>query len=179
GENVVHLGESGCPPLLGLEKATVGFSDNCSEPTSSVINYVAGNDELTRVMLSFRGAADVSGTGFGDPVAGTFRIKGTNLPADESIQRALQQTVDYLVQKRKTVWLILQVPELGFTVAECVGRPFSFEQRLRTPCAVPKDAVVIRQAKYRRIVDEVKQRQPALKTFDPLPFLCDETWCYA
>src|SRR5262249_15608489 len=29
GENVVHLGESGCPPLLGIERVLPGGRDTC------------------------------------------------------------------------------------------------------------------------------------------------------
>jgi hypothetical protein len=71
------------------------------------------------------------------------------------------------------------VPELGFSVDECAGRPVSFEHRVRTPCAVPAADVVERQAVYRRIVEDVRQQQPALHVFDPTRSLCDERWCYA
>jgi hypothetical protein len=71
------------------------------------------------------------------------------------------------------------VPELGFKVEEYAGRSVRFEHRIRTPCAVPRAEVVARQAVYRRIVDEVRREQPALRVFDPLPVLCDERWCHA
>jgi len=49
----------------------------------------------------------------------------------------------------------VQVPELGFPLDQCAGRPVSFSNHVRTPCAVPKADVVQRQAEYRRIVDDV------------------------
>jgi len=139
--------------------------------------------EIRRVVLSFRGAFDVSGTGFrlpddaGAPI--TFRAAGTTLPAIESIRAALARTVGFLLDHGKTVWLLLQVPELGFKVEECAGRPVSVEHHIRTPCAVAAADVAARQAPYRRIVDEVRQQQPALEVFDPMPSLCDERWCHA
>jgi len=39
--------------------------------------------------------------------------------------------------------------------------------------------VLARQAPYRAIVDEVRQCVPALRVFDPLPYLCDDRFCFA
>jgi hypothetical protein len=181
-ENVVHLGESGCPPLLDVERFLFGAHDMCHDANNSVIAFVANNNDLTRVILSFRGVVDVTGTGFGEPESGlqfTFKASGTDLSPGESMRRALERTVERLLRSDKTVWLLLQVPELDFHVEECIGRPVSFGNRIRTPCAVPKTEVVERQAAYRQIVSGVQRKYPALHIFDPLPSLCDERWCYA
>jgi hypothetical protein len=181
-ETVVHLGESGCPPLFDIERTTAGTADICRQANSSVLNYVASHDDLTRVILSFRGAFDVSGAGFGQSETSariTFKAAGTALPPADSIRAALARTIEFLLGRHKTVWLLLQVPELSFSVDECAGRPVSFEHRVRTPCAVPAADVVERQAVYRRIVDDVRRQQPALHVFDPTRSLCDERWCYA
>jgi peptidoglycan/LPS O-acetylase OafA/YrhL len=181
-ENVVHLGQSGCPPLLDVERSSYGTHDTCHDANNSVIAFVLNNNDLTRVILSFRGVVDVTGTGFGDPESGlqfTFKVSGTDLSPGESMLQALGRTVGLLLRSNKTVWLLLQVPELDFRVEECIGRPFSFGNRIRTPCAVPKTKVIERQAAYRQIVSDVQRKHPALHVFDPLPFLCDEQWCYA
>jgi peptidoglycan/LPS O-acetylase OafA/YrhL len=181
-ETVVHLGESGCPPLFGIERVAGGASDICRTPNQSVLNFVAGRSDLTRIILSFRGAFDVAGTGFGQEDSGariTFRTAGTSQAAPDSIRDALVRTVNFLVGRNKEVWLLLQVPELGFDVEQCAGRPVSFEHHVRTPCAVPLADVVARQAAYRRIVDDVRREQPALHVFDPMPSLCDQRWCNA
>ncbi len=182
GENVVHLGESGCPPLLDVERFLNGQRDTCRAANNSVLDYVGKTGDLSKVVLSFRGAATVSGKVFGT-VEGdqrvVFRIAGTSLSPEDSMRVALERTVDYLVQKHKQVWLILQVPELGFDIRECAGRPFSFEQKIRNPCAVPKADVLGRQALYRQIVSEVRQKIPSLQVFDPLQYLCDERSCSA
>jgi hypothetical protein len=95
------------------------------------------------------------------------------------MKQALERTVGLLLRSNRTVWLLLQVPELNFNIEECVGRPFSVENKIRTPCAVPKAEVIERQAAYRQVVSEVQQKLPALHVFDPLPLLCDKQWCYA
>jgi SGNH domain-containing protein len=120
-------------------------------------------------VLSFRGAFEMSGA---------YTLAGTTLGPQESMARALNRTVDYLLQQGKEVWLILQVPELDFDVTECIGRPVTFEQHHRTPCAVPHDAVLRAQAPFRALVGDLQQRMPTLKVFDPLTALCDSEWCY-
>ncbi len=180
-QTVVHLGESGCPPLFDVERSVFGAADTCRAANSSVLNLVASIPALSTVVLSFRGAADVSGPLGGDAAAAphiTFRAAGSTLSPAESMHAALDRTIDLLLARNKTVWLLLQVPELGFPLDQCAGRPISFSNHVRTPCAVPRDDVVQRQAEYRRIVDDVRRAHPALHVFDPMPYLCDSRWCY-
>jgi hypothetical protein len=68
---------------------------------------------------------------------------------------------------------------MRFNLAQCFPRPFSFEKRIRTPCAVKRSDVLARQAGFRRAVQQVQQQIPSLRVFDPLPYLCDDQWCYA
>jgi peptidoglycan/LPS O-acetylase OafA/YrhL len=170
GENVVHLGWSGCPPLLGIERLGVARRDSCTEANGSMLAFVAGRAAISHVLLSFRGVKEV---------AGGYTLAGTDTPSDVAIRQALEQTVDFLLAHGKQVGLILQVPELPFDPSQCVGRPFSFERHLRTPCAVPKAEVTASQAAYRAIVAAVQQRTPALVVFDPLPLMCDDRLCWA
>jgi hypothetical protein len=180
GENVVHLGESGCPPLWDIERLSSGQADTCHSANPSVLDYVGKNDDITRVILSFRGVYDVRGTGYGAEKFGVwYGIPGTALSAEAAIKQALEHTVDYLLKRGKKVSLILEVPELSFDIAECVGRPFSFASNMRTPCAEPRAAVLERQASYRKMVDEIRHSLPALTVFDPMPFLCNDRWCDA
>jgi hypothetical protein len=178
GENVVHLGHSGCPPLFDIERFTVGGHDTCRTISNSLMTYVASNPDIKRVVLSFKGAVYVTGRGW-DIDDLVFRAAGTALPPEESMRDALQRTVEQMIAHQKEVWLILQVPEMRFNLAQCFPRPFSFEKRIRTPCAVGRNDVVARQAGFRRAVQQVQQQIPSLRVFDPLPYLCDNQWCYA
>jgi SGNH domain (fused to AT3 domains) len=183
GEGVVHFGDSGCPPLFDIERYEEGRRFSCRADYTAVLHYVGARGEFSRVMLAFRGVYDVTGTGYGrlDNEEGfsSYRIAGTELSPPESIGRALLQTVEYFRDRHREVWLMLQVPELGFRLDECIGRPFSFNRALRSPCAVSRADVDARQASYRQIVATVQQHVPELHVFDPLPRLCDARWCYA
>jgi hypothetical protein len=122
------------------------------------------------VILSFAGVAQI---------AADYRIAGTSLSAEESMRRAVQQTVEYFLATHKQVWLILQVPEIDFDITECAGRPFTFEPHASVPCAMARTDVIDRQSKFRAVLDETKQRFPAFRVFDPTPFMCGEQWCPA
>jgi hypothetical protein len=180
GENVVHLGQSGCPPLFDIERITPYTPDRC-EANTSVLEHVGGNTDLTRVLLAFRGAADVTERGFApfDNPEIRIRLKGTSFGAADAVRHSLSRTVEYFLARGKSVWLLLHVPELDFMVDECAGRPFSFEHHVRSPCGVLKARVIERQATYRAIVDDVRRHLPGLNVFDPLPSLCDDQWCLA
>jgi hypothetical protein len=83
------------------------------------------------------------------------------------------------VANGKRVTLILPVPRMTFDLDECVGRPFSFEQRpLRAPCAVPLDQVMAVQHGFREFVGRLQQKLP-ITVLDPLPFLCHDGSCAA
>jgi hypothetical protein len=120
------------------------------------------------VILSFAGVAQI---------AADYRIAGTSLSAEESMRRALPQTVEYFLTRNKQVWLILQVPEIDFDITECAGRPFTFETHGRVRCAMAKADVIERQRTFRAVLDETKQRFPSFRVFDPTPFMCGEQWC--
>ena len=183
GEGTVHLGHSGCPPLQDLmriadnrlgEAGSAGPVDTCREADNSVLDFLEQDAAITRVILSFNGARPLAG---GDQQ--TTMLAGTLLPPDESVRIALERTAQRLLKSGKDVWLIVQVPELGFHPAECVKRPFSVSGTIRTPCAVPRAAADARQATYRRVVESVRADVPGLKIFDPWTILCDAEWCHA
>lgn len=183
GEGTVHLGHSGCPPLQDLmrisdnrlgEAGSAGPVDTCREADNSVLDFLERDAAIRRVVISFNGARPLAG---GDQQ--TTMVAGTLLPPDESVRVALERTAQRLLKAGKDVWLIVQVPELGFHPAECVKRPFSVSGAIRTPCAVPRVQAEEKQALYRRVVDTVHADVPGLKIFDPWTILCDAEWCHA
>src|SRR5262249_41206836 len=97
--------------------------------------------------------------------------------AEGSIELALERTISYLEEQRKRIWLVLQVPEVDFSIDECLGRPFTFEAKPPPPCGVAESAVLAAQARYRRIVGDIKRRHQTIKIFDPLQSLGEDGWC--
>lgn len=182
GEAVVHLGEPGCPPLLGGIRTVAGTAENCTGISGSVIQFVANSKKIKRVIISFRGPMNVSGKGFGEierHIKVDFSdMNDPGLSQSKAIEASLARTIEYLLGYDKEVWLIIQVPELGFHIDECTVRPLSITHRKKTPCAVPVSDVAARQAAYRAIVTRLQERFARLKVFDPLPYMCDERLCH-
>ncbi len=183
GENLVLMGQSGCPPLFDLERVGPRLSerDRCTGVNHAVLDAVRADAQIHRVVLSFRGAEQVSGRGFGEIERETeerYRIAGTSLSNGESIRLALARTVGSLLDRGKEVWIAMQVPELGFDPMECTGRPFSFSHRpVRSPCGVETSVVLDRQAEYRAILSAVQAQWPSLQMLDPIPYLCNQHLC--
>lgn len=74
----------------------------------------------------------------------------------------------------------MDVPSLGFDPMRCLNvRRFSMTSRDRMLCAKPKAQVLAEQAPMRALVEELKQQHPKMRTFDPIPALCDDEYCYA
>ncbi len=180
GETLVHLGQTGCPPLLGIERLNQAGDNSCTRVNRAMLDAVLADPAIVNVWLSFRGALAVQGTEVdGDPPRDLFRASGDGATNGDAIRGALRSTIALLQSRGKRVGVLLQVPELGFRVSECIGRPFSLGHgAARVPCAVPRAVVMARQSGYRSIVLDM-QREFKIAVYDPLPALCDETACLA
>lgn len=181
-EAVVHLGEPGCPPLLGLVRKMPGIAEDCTGINRSVVEFLGESEKIHRVILSFRGPLNVTGKGFGEVerhvTVGISDFYDSSLSQSAAVESSLARTIEYLQNRGKEVWLIIQVPELGFHIDECTVRPLSITHQKKTPCAVPVQQVVARQAEYRGIVNRMQRRFPGLRIFDPFPYLCDDKLCH-
>jgi hypothetical protein len=180
GANVVHLGQTGCPPLLGIERVGATGDNACVRVNKAMIDAVAADAALTEVWLSFRGALATTGVELG--VSGehvAFRSIDNGTTNVDAIREGLRRTIALLRSHGKKVGVLLQVPELGFRVDTCTGRPVSLRYRPgREDCSVERAAVMARQSKYRDVIREL-QSQLDFSVFDPLPALCDERSCHA
>jgi hypothetical protein len=184
GENVIFL-RSCAFPLVGLIEANRPFNGYCPASTSDQqVAYLAGINSLETVILSFRGPLYLLGKGFGSAPA--EREHDVVLEAADTGQRGLTQAqlfsfglsgaIDGFERANKRVVVVLDVPELGFDITDCIfDKPF--HPRL-TDCRVPRSAVEARQQEYRAVIDELHSRHRNLMVFDTLPLLCDEQFCY-
>jgi len=180
GEGVVHLGQTGCPPLVGIERLNQTGDNSCGRVNRAVIDAVLADKSIVNVWLSFRGAVAVNGTEVDNArPAELFRTIGGTTTNGDAIWPALRDTINLLKSREKRVGLILQVPELGFRVDQCTGRPYSLAHRpARVPCVIPRAHVMARQAAYRHLLTLI-QGESAFAIYDPVPALCDDVSCYA
>jgi len=182
GERAVHLGEPGCPILMGGLRERSGERVSCAAVAESVLNFLVQTPEIRRVIISFRGPMNVSGKGFGNIekqlAVRYFDTRNPELPSAAAVESTLARTVGLLMASDKEVWVFEEVPELGFHIEECQVRPYSITHRKRQSCALPFAEVRERQQVFHEIVMRVQQQFPALRVYDPKAYLCDGNRCF-
>jgi hypothetical protein len=176
GENVVHLGDTGCPPLIGVVRTNERGGTPCTDINATIVPLLNARSTIRHVVLAFR----VGGyTGEDTPATPPIKLAASGDTGEAAIERALTDTVASFLEHGKRVSLVLPVPGLGFELTECVGRPFAFHaQQVRTPCAVPYSEVQRQQRRFRDFVVTLQQRY-ALEVLDPVPLLCHGGACNA
>ena len=180
GEGIVQLGQTGCPPLLDIERLNQTGDNACTRVNRAMIDEVNADESIKNVWLSFRGAMAVTGAETdGARPAELFRTRGGTATNAVAIESSLRATIKLLQSRGKKVGVILQVPELGFRVDECTGRPYSLGHRpARVPCTIPRPQVLERQSAYRSLI-EAMRREFGIAVYDPMPALCDDAACHA
>jgi hypothetical protein len=180
GTNVVHLGQTGCPPLAGIARLDVVGDNTCVRVNRAMIEQVAADAGIHEVWLSFRSALATTGREPGESgERKLFRSEDSGLLNADAIREGLQRTIALLQSRGKKVGVLLQVPELGFRVDSCTGRPVSLHYRpARESCSVDRSAVMARQSTFRDMINEL-QAQLHFAVYDPLPALCDASSCHA
>ena len=179
-ESLVHLGQTGCPPLAGIERLNQTGDNTCTRVNRAVLDAVIADQAISNVWLSFRGTSAVTGiVREGGGATDLFRVSGGSATNEAAVRDTLRATIKELQSAGKQVGVFLQVPELGFRVDECTGRPFSIAHGpARVPCSIPRDVVMARQSRYRNLIAEM-EKEFGIAVYDPLPWLCDESACQA
>ncbi len=186
GKTLMNLGQSGCAPFYDTDSTTPGIShQSCATVVNRIIDFAASNTSARTIILSFRAPRYISGKGFGPVEAGAARKDiiwhGAPKGADqaEMFTLAFRDTLKRLQSTGKSVVLFAEWPELGFDPRSCLPRPVKLFSQPRTLCGVPRDQVETRQRAYRETVFALQREFPKLRVFDPLPYLCDSSTCYA
>lgn len=180
-QGLVHLGQTGCPPLLDLERLGTTGDHRCVRVNAAIIDAVNADAAITDVWLAFRGAVAVEGSEYraGAPPAPLFRSTRDGADNAAAIEETLPVTIARLASHGKRVGIVLQIPELDFRIDACTGRPLSLAHRpAKSPCAIPLAAVRERQKRFREIVERIRQ-QYDVRIFDPMTPLCDDDSCTA
>jgi peptidoglycan/LPS O-acetylase OafA/YrhL len=181
GQNLVQLGQTGCPPLLNVQRLNAAGDNGCVRVNTAVINAVLSDPAIVNVWLAFRGALAVEGNGFDDGSypATLFRSVDGDGANGAAIEQGFRETITALKARGKRVGIILQIPELGFRVDTCTGRPVSLSRRpANASCGVAVARVRQRQARYGELVARM-QREYGVDVFDPSVALCDGEVCHA
>src|SRR5580704_6345748 len=172
-------------PLVGVMETNRAFNGYCPAKTSEEqVAYLAGLDGLETVVLSFRGALHLLGKGFGtgpqerehDVVLEAVNPEQRGLTQSQLFSFGLSGAIDVLERAHKRVVIVLDFPELGFDIQDCLyDKPFRSKL---ADCWIERSAVEARQKDYRAAIEQIQLRHPDLQVFDTMPLLCDERHCY-
>jgi peptidoglycan/LPS O-acetylase OafA/YrhL len=183
---LMNLGQAGCAPFYDTRTFSLGQREkDCKEPVNRMLEFAAHASSVHTIILSSRGPRYVSGEGFGPAEAdGTpkriiWSTAPEGTPQPEMYVQALTRTVSLLTSTGKHLILFVDWPELGFDPRSCLPRPVTLFSKPRPLCAVARDQVDARNRAYRAVLFELQKQFAGLQLFDPTPFLCDLSACYA
>ncbi len=173
---LLDIGRGTCLPLLGVESYLSGSSMRCQPLMDRAITWAAAAPAVHTVVLAGF---------FTEYLDGRVQLRPTAtrtsppLPSDTiDFGDALARTVGYLEQRGKQVVVMLDVPEMGFRVSECLSRRVML-RTFRGDCSVSYEAHQRESRLARAAVERVAARLPRMKTIDPSVVLCDGQRCTA
>jgi peptidoglycan/LPS O-acetylase OafA/YrhL len=183
---LMNLGEAGCVPFYNTRTISSNPREkDCNERVNRMLDFAVHAPSVQTIILSSRGPRYMTGEGFG-PVGADAAPKriiwsgaaaGTPQPA--MYAQALTHTVSLLTSTGKHLVLFVDWPELGFDPRSCLPRPVTLFSNQRPLCAVPRNQVDARNRAYRELLFGLQKEFSGLTFFDPMPFLCDSSDCYA
>lgn len=181
GLGTILLANSGCPPFQGstfgktsLERAT------CVDSIEKIVSQIANDVSIRQVLIASRGPQYIDGLGFG-PVEKNYNYPplldaaGMSKEPAEVFRDGVTATVKRLQEAGKEVTYALQVPELGVSPRDCLGRPLFLLNE--TSCKVSRAVYEQRMKEYRGIMSAIAAERH-IRLFDPESAMCSGDDCY-
>lgn len=184
------LGQSSCPPLMGIDILYKDRSLACAKKNAAALEALRSDPRIRTVVLAARGMAYIGDAAFmananqkTNPQ--NYRSVSTYAGEAQSTKAELfaigmSRTITALEAAGKRVIVMVDVPELNFLAMRCVPRPLQlFAMDRLDACTLDKAAAMEYVAPYREVLKRIAAQHPTVKFYDPTPLLCDETRCYA
>ena len=171
GKNVIHFGRGSCPPLLGVSVRTKGESEICSAIINQAFDNILTLASVKDVVLIGRWSAYL------DPKEVTDFSSKYETDRKKVLENGLLETIKALIAAGKSITFVHAVPDLGFDPKSCLKlRKFQLREH-NSACSVSQTTIETQQEVYRGVLAKVLVSVPQVKTFDPLPFLCQNGEC--
>jgi peptidoglycan/LPS O-acetylase OafA/YrhL len=181
--NWLLVGHNSCPPVNGIN--VEGDVLHCRERSEEITRSLARMESIRVVVLAFFGnyfldsdvAADHLANHIG-PSTISIRSNETTLSGKKDLFFfGLDRTIDILEKAGKNVVVVVDIPELPFFPRDKL-RYIMVMNESGQSVSQAKSSVVNRQSQLRAGIAQLKIAHPALLTYDPLEFLCDDTSCH-
>ncbi len=127
GQLGLYLGRDGCLPLLGAHQVRETYA-SCVPHAEAVLEFLAGQPQIRRVLLASRWGLYVSGQSLSDPGGEPLLIRDAqsqvlSVAENERVfGRALERSLDALAAQGRHVTVLAQVPESGYRLPETAAR---------------------------------------------------------
>lgn len=179
--NWMLIGNSSCPPVSGVH--VIGDVKNCDVLAEKALNFLVETETIQTVVLSFFGNYALDTNYAADHLLLKVGPETVKIISDEFITSdkrelfflGLERTIARLEGAKKSVVIVVDVPELPFFPKACIGRPFA---KKIDKCVVPLSAVYERQAVLRELIKRLEVGHPNLRVYDPIGTFCDQEYCY-
>ncbi|WP_051308907.1 acyltransferase family protein [Desulfogranum japonicum] len=185
GLGALLLANSGCPPFLGTTTGRNASEDaQCVDSIETILSTVVNISQVKWVVIASRGPIYITGKGFGvaekdvsiQPIkVYEYQEERRKFAPEQAFMYGLVNTVRRLQSGAKHVSYFLEVPELGVTPSNCIGRPLAISKDTR--CEVAYSEYSARMLQYRSIIKAVKLQSPQLNIIDPEPIFCSGATC--
>lgn len=179
GNNLVMLGNGGCPPLLDITSGFSGQVDWCESTSSNALKQVAGMPSIKTVILAANWHLYIKGTRFRHRYDRLWEIRAGDreqLNADVFKQQ-IKKTIDLLVSSGKNVIVMKQTPEINIDPASCLmTRPLVITKKDKK-CEVLADSVKAYLGEYEIVFDKAIPQDNRVKVIDPFRVLCSDVDC--
>lgn len=176
--NVEEFARASCPPLLGVMPFSEGAVDHqCERFNQAVVTEIerlAHEGGLKGVVLAGRWPAYLGRPSPDGSLLAHLSFGEGSLDSIESeaaMHIGLAATLERLERAGLRVVVVGATPEFHYSVPQCLLR------RSLQECAMTRAAVDERRGRAMHVVSNTVASNGA-HMFDPLPFLCDQDFCY-
>lgn len=179
-ENWLLLGQSSCPPLLGVQGFWIGLKDTCSLTNKIALQIILENPSIDTVILASLGPFYVNDKGYAIQHLGKYAPRGFILRSEKEggtlknkakvFYEGLDLTINKLRKAGKKIILFQDVPEIPFMPDRCLNRPLAPYKS----CHILKKDVLKRQKIYKAILTRLKNKYPDILVFNPIDFICKQ-----
>jgi hypothetical protein len=88
----------------------------------------------------------------------------------------LERTIQKILSANKNVIFIYDIPYLPFSLNSCLPSPLFNE--ISPGCKLSRAQFEEGNSDYIKASKTVLAKYPQVKTYDPIPTMCDQNWCY-
>lgn len=168
GVNTLMMANSGCPPFIGSYTGiNLVEKEACKNRIEQLLNIITKSDDIRRVFIFTRGPIYNTGT---EPITGNRNLQSEIPIPIIDFANSAQLTVDRLSKAGKSVFYVTENPELSFSAASCLDRPFKTSAN---NCLVDKRMVLNRQADYLNAFNKLKN----VTIINSIDIFCPQSTC--